>query len=148
VTSDATDTIWQWRRVSGWEYRFVAKHLGWSPVTRLAALEAGVATPTQEELDALAGIYGCEPADLLRPPSRDFLRRAIGGFPPGFTIEEVAVIRHALRVAVEHGSVEQRHIESIERKLVCWAERERFSKGIGVLRRRLQPGKARRPEEN
>jgi transcriptional regulator with XRE-family HTH domain len=127
MTTDELDPqaqpLYKWRRISGLKLREVAEMLDW-PEIRLARLETDLVPPTQEELNALSSVYGYKPSELLRPPSRDILRRVFGYSPPGFTQKEGNIIRRALWIAIAHGAVfEQRHVESIRRKLTRYHDK-------------------------
>jgi transcriptional regulator with XRE-family HTH domain len=67
----------EWRRASGLKQNEVERILGW-PRSRVSNLELGVAVITAEVLEMLASVYGCEPADLRYPVSRELLRDALG----------------------------------------------------------------------
>ena len=76
---DAAPTYYlrEWRRASGLKQNEVERMLGW-PRSRVSNLELGVAMVTDEVLELLASVYGCEPADLRYPVSRELLRDALG----------------------------------------------------------------------
>lgn len=58
----------EWRKEKGLTQDKAASRSGLSQGT-IAKLEAGKIGFTQGNLEALAHAYGCEPADLLRPPN-------------------------------------------------------------------------------
>jgi transcriptional regulator with XRE-family HTH domain len=78
-TDDTPPTYYlrEWRRASGLKQNEVERILGW-PRSRLSNLELGVAVVSDEVLELLASVYGCEPADLKHPVARELLRDALG----------------------------------------------------------------------
>lgn len=78
----------QWRVRAGLSQARVEKAFGW-PHARVSHLENNRARTTPMILQALARLYGCRPADLLRPVSRDDMREVFGVRPPRQTKPEL-----------------------------------------------------------
>lgn len=71
----------QWRVRAGLSQSRVEKALGWHH-SRLSHLENNSARITDKVLQALAPLYGCQPADMLRSVSREEMREVMGFQPP------------------------------------------------------------------
>jgi transcriptional regulator with XRE-family HTH domain len=65
----------EWRRLTGLTQPQVERYFKWGK-SRLSHIENSRALPTDEVLASLAGLYKCEPQDLLRAPP-DWRRRSI-----------------------------------------------------------------------